>query len=106
MKWYYRVATGKGCFYIKKLADVDHRVLEALPVESLVAKRARRPQRSGSTSDKQCGELELLRSCKMKSQSVGRLHHPGIAQIYEAGSADTGFGPQPFFAMELIQGKP
>jgi non-specific serine/threonine protein kinase/serine/threonine-protein kinase len=23
------------------------------------------------------------------------LHHPGIAQIYEAGSADSGFGQQP-----------
>jgi serine/threonine protein kinase len=49
---------------------------------------------------------ELLRRFEIESQSLGRLHHPGIAQIYEAGSADTGFGPQPFFAMELIQGKP
>jgi len=33
------------------------------------------------------------------------LQHPGIALIYEAGTADTGFGPQPYFAMEFIQGK-
>jgi hypothetical protein len=33
-----------------------------------------------------------------------RLHHPGIAQIYEAGAADSGFGPQPYFAMEFIRG--
>jgi hypothetical protein len=31
--------TGKGCLYIKKLADVDHRVLEALMIKSVAAKR-------------------------------------------------------------------
>ena len=49
---------------------------------------------------------ELLHRFAQESQALGRLHHPGIAQIYEAGSADTGFGVQPFFAMELIHGKP
>jgi hypothetical protein len=34
--------TGKGCLYIKKLADVDKRVLEALIVKSVAVKRARR----------------------------------------------------------------
>jgi tetratricopeptide (TPR) repeat protein len=48
---------------------------------------------------------ELLRRFEQESQALGRLHHPGIAQIYEAGSADTGFGLQPFFAMDLIHGK-
>jgi len=36
---------------------------------------------------------------------LGRLRHRGIAQIYEAGTADTGFGMQPYFAMELIVGR-
>ena len=35
--------TGKGCLYLKKLADVDQRVLETLAVKSLAAKRARHP---------------------------------------------------------------
>src|SRR5262245_11150900 len=47
----------------------------------------------------------LLRRFEAESQALGRLQHPGIAQIYEAGTADTGFGPQPYFAMELIRGK-
>jgi len=47
---------------------------------------------------------ELLRRFEHEAQALGRLHHPGIAQIYEAGTADTGFGPQPYFAMEFIQG--
>jgi hypothetical protein len=36
-------STGKGCLYIKKLADVDQEVLEALVVKSVAAKRARYP---------------------------------------------------------------
>src|SRR6266436_9075 len=35
--------TGKGCLYIKKLADVDQQVLEAMMVKSLAAKRTRHP---------------------------------------------------------------
>ena len=38
-----KYTTGKGCLYIKKLADVDQHVLETLAVKSLAAKRARRP---------------------------------------------------------------
>jgi eukaryotic-like serine/threonine-protein kinase len=49
---------------------------------------------------------ELLRRFEQEAQALGRLHHPGIAQIYEAGSADAGYGVQPFFAMELIHGQP
>src|SRR5262249_49622186 len=49
----------------------------------------------------------LLRRFELESQALARLHHPGIAQIYEAGSADSGAGGQPYFAMELIrEGKP
>jgi hypothetical protein len=33
-------ATGKGCLYIKKLADVDQDTLQALVVKSVAAKRA------------------------------------------------------------------
>jgi hypothetical protein len=36
-------ATGKGCLYIKKLADVDQKVLETLVVKSVAAMRARYP---------------------------------------------------------------
>jgi hypothetical protein len=33
--------SGKGCLYIKKLADVDQQVLEALAVKAVAAMRAR-----------------------------------------------------------------
>ncbi len=38
-----------------------------------------------------------------EAQILGRLQHPGIAQVYEAGVTEDG---QPFFAMELIRGAP
>ena len=36
--------TGKGCLYIKKLADVDQKVLEALVVQSVAARQAQHPK--------------------------------------------------------------
>jgi serine/threonine protein kinase len=48
---------------------------------------------------------DLLRRFEREADALGRLQHPGIAQIYEAGMTDTGGGPQPFFAMEFIRGK-
>ncbi|MCO6436603.1 MAG: protein kinase [Phycisphaerae bacterium] len=48
----------------------------------------------------------ILRRFEQESQVLGRLQHPAIAQIYEAGTADAGQGAQPYFAMEFIQGRP
>jgi non-specific serine/threonine protein kinase/serine/threonine-protein kinase len=47
---------------------------------------------------------ERLRRFKHEAQALGRLQHPGIAQIYEASAEDSGSGLQPYFAMELIRG--
>jgi serine/threonine protein kinase len=49
---------------------------------------------------------KLIRRFEHELLALGRLQHPGIGQIYEAGTAETGYGPQPYFAMELIQGDP
>jgi serine/threonine protein kinase/tetratricopeptide (TPR) repeat protein len=51
----------------------------------------------------------LLRRFEHEAQVLGRLQHPGIAQIFEAGvhRSETGAAtanPQPFFAMEFIAG--
>jgi serine/threonine protein kinase len=48
---------------------------------------------------------ELFRRFEHESQALARLQHPGIAQIYEAGRADAGFGQQAYFAMEFIRGQ-
>jgi tetratricopeptide (TPR) repeat protein len=48
----------------------------------------------------------VLQRFQVETQILGKLQHPGIAQIFEAGTFDAGHGLQPFFAMELIRGKP
>jgi len=43
-----------------------------------------------------------LRRFEYESQVLARLRHPGIAQVYEAGTYDDGTGAAPYFAMEYI----
>jgi|SoiMethySBSTD1v2_1073268.scaffolds.fasta_scaffold54132_5 tetratricopeptide (TPR) repeat protein len=51
------------------------------------------------------GSPKLARRFELEAELLGRLQHPGIAQIYDAGTADVGGGDvQPYFAMELIRG--
>ena len=47
----------------------------------------------------------LLHRFEIEAQILGKLDHPGIATIFEAGTFDEGHGKQPFFAMEFVQGK-
>ena len=47
---------------------------------------------------------ELRHRFDLESEALGRLQHPGVARIYEAGVEDSELGPQPYFAMELIRG--
>ncbi len=56
--------------------------------------------RSGSVS------AQLLRRFQAESHILGQLHHPGIAQIYEAGIAGNDENARPYFAMEFIDGDP
>jgi tetratricopeptide (TPR) repeat protein len=49
---------------------------------------------------------QLVWRFEQEFQALGRLQHPGIAQIHEAGTANTGSGTQPYFAMEFIRGEP
>jgi len=45
---------------------------------------------------------EALRRFRYEAQLLARLRHPGIAQVYEAGTHDGTAGAVPFFAMEYI----
>lgn len=47
-----------------------------------------------------------LRRFEYEAEVLGRLKHPGIVHIFEAGTFDLGDGARPFFAMELIEGEP
>ncbi len=50
---------------------------------------------------------EHIRRFEHEAQILGRLQHPGIAQIFEAGVFGEGgeTGGQPYFAMEFIRGQ-
>jgi tetratricopeptide (TPR) repeat protein len=53
---------------------------------------------------------DVLRRFHYEAALLGRLQHPGIACIYEAGTAEIGGEPgpatlQPFFAMEFVRGE-
>ena len=52
-----------------------------------------------------CLTPSSLRRLEFESQVLGRLQHPGIAQIFEAGAAGTGNSQQPYFAMEIVRGQ-
>jgi WD40 repeat protein len=48
----------------------------------------------------------LVQRFEFEAETLGRLCHPSIAQIYEAGAAATPDGERPYFAMELVDGEP
>ena len=55
--------------------------------------------RAGASSE------EALRRFRYETEILGRLQHPGIGQIFEAGQIDLGAGSQPYFVMEFIEGE-
>ena len=48
----------------------------------------------------------LVRRFRDEAEALGRLQHPGIAQIYDLGmtESDGTAAPRPFFVMELVRG--
>ncbi len=62
-----------------------------------IALKVLHPQRSSPAA---------IQRFALEAEALGRLQHPNIAQIFAAGSADLGFGEQPYLAMERIHGRP
>lgn len=48
---------------------------------------------------------EMRRRFAREAQVLAWLQHPGIAQIYAAGTAHTSLGYQPYFALEFVDGE-
>lgn len=81
---------GEGGMGVVYLAEQDR-------PKRTVALKVVRPEMIGAA---------LLKRFEFESQVLGRLQHPGIAQVYEAGMATPGGGAArtPFFAMEYVRG--
>ena len=73
---------------------VVYEALQQSPRRTVALKMMRR----GVTSK------SAMRRFEYEAQTLGRLRHDGIAQIYQAGTWDDGTGGRPWFAMEYIQG--
>ncbi len=52
----------------------------------------------------ECADQTRVRRMEQEAEMLGRLQHPGIAQVFDAGTWDTGIGAQPFLVMEYIDG--
>ena len=46
-----------------------------------------------------------LRRFRHEAEVLGWLNHPGIAQVFAAGTAETPTGTQPYLALELVRGE-
>ncbi|MHC4137625.1 MAG: protein kinase domain-containing protein [Planctomycetota bacterium] len=49
---------------------------------------------------------QAMKRFQHEPEILGRLRHPNIAQVYDAGTYDEGEGGQLYFAMELVKGEP
>lgn len=54
----------------------------------------------------ECADATRMRRMEQEAELLGRLQHPAIAQVFDAGSWDAGLGAQPFLVMEHIEGVP
>ena len=79
---------GRGGMGIVYLAEQTHPVRRRVALKMLREGRVNR---------------ELQVRFEAERHAMARLHHPNVAQLFEAGSTDQG---QPFFVMELVEGLP
>lgn len=49
---------------------------------------------------------EILKRFMREAHILGRLHHPGIAQVYEAGAVSSAGVDQAYLVMEYVEGEP
>ncbi|MCC7138100.1 MAG: protein kinase [Planctomycetes bacterium] len=70
--------------------------------------RQRRPSRLAALKFLRLASAtpDARRRLELEAEVLAQLQHPAIAQLYEVGSLDGPGGPQPYLAMELVEGEP
>jgi len=54
----------------------------------------------------ECFTKNMLKRFQFETEILGKLQHPGIAQIHQAGEIKSGTNDLPYFAMEYVEGLP
>lgn len=81
------------------------RVIGAGGMATVYEARQEQPHRTVALKvlSRALASTSAVRRFKYETEVLARLQHPGIAQIFEAGTCDDGAGRAlPFFAMELV----
>lgn len=67
--------------------------------------RQSNPEREVALKTHRIGSDSLRSRFEREIRALARLQHPGIGQIFEAGTANTAFGDISYFAMEYVDGQ-
>jgi WD40 repeat protein len=101
-------ALGKRHEDPSRISVRGYRVLRIVGVGGMATvyeARQEQPERTVALKvmNRALSNTSALRRFKYETEVLARLRHPGIAQIFEAGTCDDGQGnASPFFAMEYI----
>ena len=71
---------------------VVYHAIQLSPVKRAVALKVIRAEMSGAT---------VLARLEVERQALAGMDHPGVAQVFDASTTETGL---PFIAMELVEG--
>jgi tetratricopeptide (TPR) repeat protein len=90
-----------------RLVAVDHYVLGEVIAEGGMGRirraRDRRLGRDVAIKEVRDPSSELAARLEREARLTARLHHPSIVTVHEAGLGPSG---EPFFAMEIVSGRP
>ena len=89
----------------------DYRILRVLGAGGMgvvFLAQQRHPKRLVAIKTLHAGlhQAELLARFQQEAEILGRLKHPGIAQIHASGRTDASLGGVPYIVMEFVEGVP
>ncbi|HWS26937.1 MAG TPA: tetratricopeptide repeat protein [Xanthomonadales bacterium] len=89
----------------------DYRILRVIGAGGMgvvFLAQQRHPKRMVAIKTLHAGlhQADLLARFQQEAEILGRLKHPGIAQIYASGRTDASLGSVPYIVMEFVEGAP
>ena len=89
----------------------DYRILRVIGAGGMgvvFLAQQRHPKRMVAIKTLHAGlhQADLLARFQQEAEILGRLKHPGIAQIHASGQTDPSLGSVPYIVMEFVEGEP